>query len=99
LLDLTCAGGQSLLVSDLTSSNVYPLDALPPGRPLGQVMDDVVERNAFYLIANPTLIKRLLRRDPGLRDRAAEPALIEPWLWTGAFDRTYLVYGFRLSLA
>ncbi|HXI57527.1 MAG TPA: hypothetical protein VNO55_15780 [Polyangia bacterium] len=98
LLELTGAGGKSLLVSDLTSSNVYPLDALPPGRALGQVMDDVVERNAFYLIANPTLIRRLLRREPSLRDRATEPELIEPWLWTGAFDRTYLVYGFKLSL-
>jgi hypothetical protein len=97
LLDLTVAGGQALLVTDLTSSNAYPLDDLPPGRELGPVMDDVVAQNAFYVAANPNLIRRLLRREATLRGRAGEPVLVAPWLWTGAFNRTYLVYGLRLQ--
>lgn len=96
LLELTASGGQALLVTDLTSSNAYPLDQLAAGRALGPVMDDVVARHAFYVAADPNLIKRLLRRETTLRGRAAEPELIEPWLWTGAFNRTYLVYGLRL---
>ena len=97
LLELTAPGGQSLLVTDLTSSNAYPLDELPPERDLGPVMDNIVAQNAFYVAANPNLIKRLLRREPALRGRASEPAPIAPWLWTGAFGRTYLVYGLRLQ--
>lgn len=96
LLTLTAAGGQALLITDLTSSNSYPLDSLARDDNLRAVMDDIVTRNAFYFAANPTLIRRLLRREDALRGRAAEPELIEPWLWTGAFSRMYLVYGFRL---
>jgi hypothetical protein len=96
LLGLTTPGGQSLLVTDLTSSNAYPLDDLTPERDLGQVMNDVVARNAFYVAANPNLIRRLLRREESLRGLADEPQAIDPWLWTGAFNRTYLVYGLRL---
>ena len=99
MLELTVSGGRSLLVTDLTSSNAYPLDHLAPGCALGPVMDDVVARAAFYVTADPNLIKRLLRREPALRGRAGEPELIEPWLWSGAFNRTYLVYGLRLQRA
>jgi hypothetical protein len=97
LLELTGPGGEALLICDLTSSSFYPLDDLPAGGDLRQVMDDVLGKNAFYVSANPTLIKRLLRREDGLRGRGGEPTLIEPWLWTGGPERTYLVYGLRIK--
>ena len=96
LLALTAPGGQSLFISDLTSSSFYPLDGLAPGRDLREIMTDVIARNAFYLSANPTLIKRLLRRDDSLRGRGDEPVSLDPWLWTGGPERTYLVYGLRI---
>jgi hypothetical protein len=95
LMNLTATGGTSLFVSDLVSSNAYPLADLPAGRDLRAVMADAIDRGAFYFAANPTLIRRLLRRAPALAGRGAEPELLEPWLWTGAFERTYLVYALR----
>jgi len=99
LLGLTAAGGAALFVCDLASSNFYPLAELPPERDLREVMTDIVDSEAFYQAANPTLIRRLLRRDDALRGRASEPELLDPWLWTGPLDRTYLVYALRLRRA
>jgi hypothetical protein len=96
LLGLTAAGGTALFVCDLASSNFYPLDELPPERDLREVMADIVDTEVFYQAANPTLVRRLLRRDETLRGRAGEPQLLDPWLWTGPLGRTYLVYALRL---
>jgi hypothetical protein len=96
LLALVAAGGSALFACDLVSSSFYPLDHLPPGRDLREVMSDVIESETFYLAANPTLIRRLLRRHDALRGQAGEPQLLDPWLWTGPHDRTYLVYALRL---
>jgi hypothetical protein len=96
LLGLVSPGGTALFACDLVSSNFYPLDDLPPERDLREVMTDVVESETFYVAANPTLIRRLLRRDDALRGQAEEPQLLDPWLWTGPLGRTYLVYVFRL---
>jgi hypothetical protein len=97
LLGLAATGGAALFVCDLASSNFYPLDQLPPERDLREVMTEIVESEVFYQAANPTLIRRLLRRDDALRGRAGEPELLPPWLWTGPLDRTYLVYALRLQ--
>ncbi|HEX3694997.1 MAG TPA: hypothetical protein VH374_06365 [Polyangia bacterium] len=99
LLELTAPGGEAMLICDLTSSSFYPLDDRPAGGDLRATMDDVLAKNAFYVSANPTLIRRLLRREDGLRGRGGEPTLIDPWLWTGGPQRTYLVYGLRIKRA
>lgn len=92
LLDLTAPGGNSLFVSDLASSTHYPLAELPADADLERVLEDVVGKRAFYHLAEPQLVGDLLE---DLGERA--PARLAPWLWTGPLDRTYLVYGYRLS--
>lgn len=102
LLGLVAPGGGALFACDLVSSSFYPLDDLPVDctpRDLRAVMADVVDSETFYLAANPTLIRRLLRRDDALRGLADEPQLLDPWLWTGPRERTYLVYALRLRRA
>ncbi len=95
LLGLTARGGRALLISDLTSSTSFPLESRHEGRSLFDVMGDVVEQGAFYHAANPNLIDEIVERDPALRAMTGCPELLEPWLWTGAFDRTYFVYALR----
>jgi hypothetical protein len=95
LLGLTARGGTGLLVSDLTSSTSFPLETRAESRTLFDVMGDIVEEGAFYHAANPNLIEDLVERDPDLRAMTGYPELLEPWLWTGAFDRTYFVYALR----
>jgi hypothetical protein len=90
LFGLMAAGGAALFVCDATSSNHYPLlSKLQPGCDLEGVLSDIVKVGACYFAANPDIIRSFLRR-------AGEPELLAPWLWTGAFGRTYFVYAFRL---
>ena len=93
LVGLTAPHGTALFVSDLASSNHYPLDALPKDAKLDEVLGDVVAKRSFYHLARPDLIRGLLEEvAPG---RQLTPLL--PWLWTGPLNRTYLVYGFEIS--
>lgn len=97
IFELTAVGGTPLFVTDLVSSNFYPLDDLPKERSLIDVMSDIVETGAYYFAANPNLIRDLLRQDELFCDRVTEPELLDPWLWEGPLDRTYLVYAFRFQ--
>jgi len=95
LLGLTAPGGTALLASDLTSSNAFPLADVRPDQNLFDVMGDIVEKGAFYHAANPNLIEEIVQADPVLQAMGGDPELLEPWLWTGAFERTYFVYALR----
>jgi len=95
LVGLTGPGGASLFASDLASSNHFPLDQLPPGASLIDVMGQIIEKEAFYASANPNLILQLWEQDDLLQSHTAEPDLLDPWLWTGPESRTYLVYAIR----
>jgi hypothetical protein len=97
LAGLTKLGGVCLFTSDLVSSTTYPLDTLPADRDLRSVMDDIVDGGASYFAANPKLIREMLHHDPQLAERAGEPEPLDPWLWTGPLERTYLVYGLRFA--
>lgn len=89
LIGLASVGGACIFVSDATSSTNYPLGEVPPDRDLREVLSDVVRRGACYFAANPEIIASFFRR-------VGEPELLDPWLWTGALQRTYLVYALRL---
>lgn len=93
LLGLTSASGTSLLVTDLASSTHYPLTELPPDADLEGVAKDVVQRRAFYHLAEPTLVFDLLNDLAPERDAKR----LAPWLWCGPQQRTYLVYGYEIT--
>jgi len=98
LVALTAVGGSSLFCCDLVSSSAYPpLKDVTPDSDLGAVMRDIVDKGASYFAANPKLIKEILHHDPLLAERAGEPEQLEPWLWTGPLERTYLVYALRFE--
>jgi hypothetical protein len=95
LISLTAAGGVSLFVSDMVSSDLFPLHAVDPGASLHRVMNQAIESGAVYHAANPALIRALLEGD-SFRDRLLGNEVLEPWLWTGPLGRTYLVYAIRM---
>jgi hypothetical protein len=93
LAALTAPGGIALFVSDVVSSSSYPVaEPLPEGRTLMDVLRDVVRSGAGYFAANPELVA-------GLLAEVGTPELLDPWLWTGPLERTYLVYALRLRVA
>jgi hypothetical protein len=93
LLGLTTPSGRALLVTDLASSTHYPLAELPPDAKLEPVLKDVLQRRAFYHLAEPSLVSDLLNELAPER----EARRLAPWLWCGPQQRTYLVYGFEIA--
>jgi hypothetical protein len=89
LLGLIKPSGTALLVLDLVSSGVYPLDELPPDADLAALARKLAAERVAYPVCNPELLKLILRRDPALA--GARPELGAPWLWTGPKELTYLV--------
>ncbi len=85
--------GSALVAADIVSSDLYPLDEVPPGADLRALAAELIPRQEIvYAAANPVLLSRLVRRELALKDCFAPPEILEPWLWTGQFERTYLVY-------
>jgi len=95
LVGLTKVGGVSLLASDLTSSNFYPVGELSSEDNLRDAMNKIVETGRFYHAANPHLVRDVLARHEG--HRVGEPEWLDPWIWTGSHGRTYLVYALRFQ--
>lgn len=89
-------GQPLLLVNDLVSTETYPVDVLGEGDLLPSVTE-LSEKSLVFEAGNPIIVKRILRRDTGLRELVAEPTITSAWLWTGPLERTYLVYAMRMT--
>jgi hypothetical protein len=91
LVGLAAPGGAALFVTDVVSSTSYALGEPGDGRSTTDLLRDVVSSGAAYFTANPELAA-------GLLAEVATPELLEPWLWTGPLERTYLVYALRVRI-
>jgi hypothetical protein len=89
---LLAPAGVALLVTDMTSSQTFPLDQLPPDADLRGVMDDLLASGNLIAAAHPGLLSSEVRRDPALRERFTVRSPIGPWLWRNGPSLTFLVY-------
>ena len=96
---LLAVGGRALLVTDLVSSETYPLEELAPGRDLKALVAELVRDGNTFRGVNPIALNRMLRRDPILSQQAADVRAIEPWLWRAVKERTFLVNGLAFRRA
>jgi hypothetical protein len=94
LAALLAPTGHALFISDMVSSETYPLEELTEGRDLKDVMTDLIRDGNFILGSDPALQSKLLRRDPVLSSQAAPARPIAPWIWRPVRARCFLVYGF-----
>jgi hypothetical protein len=94
LAGLLATGGRGLLVTDLVSTETYPLEELAPGRDLKELVADLVRAGNHFKGVNPLALSRLLRRDAVLSQQVADIQPIDPWLWRAVQARTFLVNGF-----
>ena len=91
-------GGVALLVTDLTSNDIYPpLSWLEPGVDLAALMGDLVHAGHVIHVAHPGLLSAELRRDPALKQTYAVHFPVGPWLWHNGATQTYLVYGLEIT--
>jgi hypothetical protein len=95
MIGLTAGGGTALFVSDLVSSNLFPIREMDSSRGPRELMNEIVASGRSYHAANPSLILAILAEQP-LGPLVDEPDFLEPWLWTGPLGRTYFVYALRI---
>lgn len=96
MVRLLPVGGTGLLVTDTSSSELYPLaerwDAQPPVALLEQLQNE----RKLLGGTDPSLLLRTLDRDEVVAPLVGPPSLIEPWLWKlGAYTMLVYALGFR----
>ena len=102
LARLLAPAGRALLVSDLTSSDTYPLEDVgadvdaDPGvlRPL---MEHLLSVGNVIHAAHPGLLSAEIRRQPEWSAAYQVSAPFGPWLWRNGPTMTFLVYGLEIA--
>ncbi len=89
--------GRALLVTDLTSSETYPLDELAPDADLRALMSELLSVGNVIHAAHPGLLSAEIRRDPGWSAHYTVGAPIEPWIWHNGPTTTFLVYALEIA--
>jgi hypothetical protein len=90
-------GGVALLVTDLTSSDTFPLAELAPDADLRALMDNLIHAGNVIHAAHPGLLSAEIRRDPELKQSFATRSPVGPWLWHNGPNCTFLVYGLEIT--
>ncbi|HEY7374273.1 MAG TPA: hypothetical protein VIF57_19075, partial [Polyangia bacterium] len=90
--------GVALLVTDLTTNQIYPpLAHLDPGADLGKLMGDLLAGGHVIHAAHPGLLSSEMRRDPQLKQEFEVRFPIGPWLWRNGPKQVLLVYALELK--
>jgi hypothetical protein len=98
LLTLLRPGGKAVLVTDMVSSETYPLEELWNDRKPFELVDHL-EATGNYLSGTAlTQVRRTLASDPVLaRLISSSPSIVEPWLWRMSADKSLLVYAIVMT--
>ncbi|MGE3820274.1 MAG: hypothetical protein AB7I30_12710 [Isosphaeraceae bacterium] len=96
LVELTAPGGEALLVTDATSTDLVPGLASWPDESLGRRLVQIAREGRLFHGADPTAIRSLFHDDPELATRVDRVEAVPPWKWR-LHDRDYLVWALRLS--
>jgi hypothetical protein len=89
----TAPGGTALLVTDVCSSETYPLVELWPTRAGTKLLGELSASGNTFTGADPTLLLSLLYEHPAVAPLVRAPRVVDPWLWTMSDEVTLLVYG------
>jgi hypothetical protein len=101
LAQLVKPGGTGLLVTDVVSSDTYPLDELWGQQPPWNLIDELEATGNHLSGTTPAFVRRVLKTDPIAAPLVGPTRLVDPWLWRISEEETYLVYalGFQRSAA
>ena len=97
LARLTAPSGRALLVTDLTSSETYPLDDVAPDADLRALMSDLLSVGNVIHAAHPGQLSAEIRRDPEWSARYTVGAPVGPWIWHNGPTVTFLVYALEIA--
>jgi hypothetical protein len=93
LVQLVKPGGTGILVTDVVSSDTYPLEELWGQKPAWNLIDELEATGNHLSGTMPAFVRRALKTDPVVGDLVGGTRLVEPWLWKLGPDEMYLVYG------
>jgi hypothetical protein len=94
---LLAPGGVALMVTDLTSSMIYPpLVLVDEGADLGKLMSDLIAAGHIIYAAQPGLLSSEMRRDPALKQAFEIRSPIGPWIWRNGPAQSLLVYAIEI---
>jgi hypothetical protein len=98
LAGLLAPRGVALLVTDLTTSDIYPpLQHLDPDADLGKLMTDLLASGHVIHAAHPGMLSAEVRRDSDLSRRFTVRSPVGPWLWRNGPTQTLLVYALEIG--
>jgi hypothetical protein len=98
LIRLTRPGGTAVLVTDVVSSETYPLEELAPEQPLARLLDHLEATDNVLTGTRPRFLRRFFTRDPVAGPLVdPPPRQVDPWLWRLGDDLTLLTYALVLS--
>jgi hypothetical protein len=94
LIELTCPGGCSLLVTDLVSSETAPELVSMAESDVIAFLPKLIAQQNFFTGLNPAVLLDVLQRDPDIRSLIERIEVVPPWLWRFG-QRVYAVYAIR----
>jgi hypothetical protein len=97
LVQLARPGGTALFITDVVSSETYPLAELWGERTPLDLLDHLEQTDNIFSGVGVAYIRRLLARDPVMAPLIEPPKMIEPWLWQLGPKLTLLVYALVLK--
>lgn len=90
-------GGLALLVTDMVSSDTYPLEELWSQRSPWALVDELETTGNHLSGTTPKFLRRIVSTDPVIAPMAGRVELETPWLWALSDEETYLAYAMRFT--
>ena len=81
LAQLVKPGGTGLLVTDMVSSDTYPLEELWGQRSPWALVDELEATGNHLSGTTPKFLRRIVNTDPVIAPLVASGRAEEPWLW------------------
>jgi hypothetical protein len=97
MASLTRSGGRAVLVTDVVSSDSYPLEKLTARRDAEDLLAEVVSEGHGIDVADPRRLAWMAEIDPMLHRAVRATAPVDAWLWQNGPERVFLVYAMELE--
>lgn len=86
------AGGTGILVTDVVSSNTFPIEELLPERDPVAILKHLDTTNNVLSGTENSFIRRILTKDDVIAPLIEPPRMVPPWLWRLSDELTLLAY-------
>lgn len=91
LAELLTPRGTGILVTDFSSSDIFPELSKSPNKPLCVQMEELIRRRLYFSGTNPYTIQAFLEKDPLTSSLVHQVQISQPWLWNLSTKRFFIV--------